>query len=132
MADRGVELSLIANHGEWNIAQERWQWDSCGIWVSGSMPKHGKCIDMTTHSRYGMVHPFALDGTTESRGYIVASYNKAYCVPLNEEVIDDGFMREYSNWLRERMQIYPSGAALAAHIPVHALIECFAGNVHQP
>jgi hypothetical protein len=63
----------------------------------------------------------------------LASYNKAYQIPLNEEVIDEGLMREYSNWLRERMQIYPSGAALAAHMPdlipehaVHALIDRFA------
>jgi hypothetical protein len=48
-------------------------------------------------------------------------------------------MREYGNWLRERMQIYPSGAALAAHMPdlipehaVHALIECFADAVTNP
>ena len=62
MADRGVELRLIANHGEWNIALERWQWDSRGIWICGPMPKPGSCVSMTTHSKYGMVHPFALDG----------------------------------------------------------------------
>jgi hypothetical protein len=59
--------------------------------------------------------------------------------PLKEEVIDEGFMREYGNWLRERMQIYSSGAALAAHMPdlipehaVHALIEFFADAVTNP
>ncbi len=61
MADRGVELRLIANHGEWNIALERWQWDSCGIWLFGPMPKPGRSLSMTTHSRYGMIHSFALD-----------------------------------------------------------------------
>jgi hypothetical protein len=65
------------------------------------MPKPGKSISMTTHSRYGMIHPFAFDGRTENRGYIVASYNKAYQIPLNEEVIDECFMREYGNWLRD-------------------------------
>ena len=41
-------------------------------------------------------------------------------------------MREYSKYLRERMQINPSGAALAAHMPdlipehaVHALAKRF-------
>ena len=64
MADRGVELRLIANHGKWNIAQEQWQWDYCGILVSGPMPKPGKSIDVLAHSRYGMLHPCALDGRT--------------------------------------------------------------------
>ncbi len=91
MADRGVELRLIAKQGEWNIARanhgernialELGQWDSCGIWSSGPMPKPGKSISMTTHSRYGMIRPFALDGRTENRGYIAASYNKAYKSP---------------------------------------------------
>ena len=30
--------------------------------VSGRMPKPGTCVSMTTHSKYGMYHPFALDG----------------------------------------------------------------------
>jgi hypothetical protein len=34
---------------------------------------------------------------------------------LNDEFIDEGFMRVCGEWLRERMQIYASGAALAAH-----------------
>jgi len=58
---------------------------------------------------------------------------------LNEEVIDECCMREYGNWLRERMQIYSSGAALAAQMPdlipehaVHALIEFFADAVTNP
>ena len=87
--------------------------------------------------RKSMIHPFALDGRMENRG--AACYNKAYQIPLNEEVIDESFMREYGNWLRERMQIYPSGAALAAHMPdlipehtVHALIEFFADAVTNP
>ena len=141
MANRGVELRLIANHGEWNIARAKhseWnialdigQWDSCGIWSSGPMPKLGNSISMTTHSRYGMIHPFAIDGRVDNRGYIAASYNKVYQIPLHEEVIDDCFMREYGSWLRECMQIYSSGAALAAHMPdlipehaVHPFIEC--------
>jgi hypothetical protein len=139
MADIGLELRMIPHNGEWNIAQDLWQWDYCGEMISGPMPKPGQCIDMTTISRYGMIRPFALDGRTENRGYIVASYSKAYQIPLNEEVIDEGFMREYGNWLRERMQIYSSGAALAAHMPdlipehaVHALIEFFADAVTNP
>ena len=42
MAARGVEVRLIANHGEWNIYKDVWHWDSLGIWVSGPMPKPGK------------------------------------------------------------------------------------------
>jgi hypothetical protein len=64
-----------------------------------------------------MIHLFALGGRTENRGYIVACYNKAYQTPLAEDVIDEAATREYSNFLRERMQIYESGAALAAHMP---------------
>ena len=44
-------------------------------------------------------------------------------------------MREYSNFLRERMQIYESDAALAAHMPglipehaVHAAVKRFEGD----
>ena len=137
MADRGVELRLIAKQGEWNISRanhgernialELGQWDSCGIWSSGPMPKPGTST----------IHPFALDGRMENRG--AASYNKPFQIPLNEEFIDECCMREYGNWLRERMQIYPSGVALAAHMPdlipehaVHALIECFAETVTNP
>jgi len=36
---------------------------------------------------------------------------------LAEDVIDDSAIREYSNFLRERMQICESVAALAAHMP---------------
>ena len=57
MAALGVELHLIANHGDWNIMHEQWQWDTRGILVAGPMPNSGKCITMTTHSRYGMLHP---------------------------------------------------------------------------
>ena len=85
--------------------------------VSGQMTKPGTCVSMTTHSKYGMYHPFALDGNTENRGYIAAYYNKAYQTPLAEDVIDEAAIREYSNFLRERMQIYESVAALAAHMP---------------
>ncbi len=65
--------------------------------------------------RKSKIHPFALDGRMEIRG--AASYNKVYQIPLHEEVIDDCFMREYGSCLRECMQIYSSGAALAAHMP---------------
>jgi hypothetical protein len=64
MADIGLELRMIPHKGEWNIAQDLWQWDYCGEMISGPMPKPGQCIDMTTISRYGMMHPFARDGTT--------------------------------------------------------------------
>ena len=30
MADIGLELRLIPHNGEWNIAQDLWQWDYCG------------------------------------------------------------------------------------------------------
>ena len=85
--------------------------------VSGQMTKLGTCVSLTTHSKYGMYHPFALDGNTENRGYIVAYYNKAYQTPLAEDVIDEAAIRECSNFLLERMQIYGSVAALAAHMP---------------
>ena len=85
--------------------------------VSGQMTKPGTCVSITTHSKYGMYHPFALDGKTENRGYRAANYSKAYQTPLAEDVIDEAAIREYSNFLRERMQIYESVAALAAHMP---------------
>jgi hypothetical protein len=81
------------------------------------MPKLGTCVSMTTHSKYGMHHPCALDGKTENRGDIAANYNKAYQTPLAEDVIDEAAIREYGNFLLERMQIYESVAALAAHMP---------------
>ena len=98
MADRGVDVRLIAIQGEWNIARanhgernialELGQWDSCGLWSSGPMPK----------PRKSMIHLFLLDGRMENRG--AASYNKAYQIPLNEEVFDEVFMLEYGTWLR--------------------------------
>ena len=100
--------------------------------VSGRMPKPGTCVSATTRSKYGMYHPFALDGKTENRGYIAAYYNKAYQTPLAEDVIDEAAIRENSNCMRERTQIYESGAALAAHMPglipehaVHASAKLF-------
>ena len=103
------------------------------------MRKPGNSISMTTHSRYGMIHPLALDGRTDNRGYIVACYNGTDKIPLTEDVIDEGAMRENSNYLRERMHIYPSGAALAAHMPdlipehvVHELVNRFEEKVPQP
>ena len=72
---------------------------------------------MTTHSQYGMIQPFALDGTTENRGYLAAYYNKAYQTPLAEDVIDEAAIREYGNFLLDRMHKYESVAALAAHMP---------------
>ena len=68
LADRGAELQLIANPGEWNMSLDRWQWDYCGIWVAGPLPRPGKGITLTTHSRYGMLHPFcARRENTQSR-----------------------------------------------------------------
>ena len=49
---------------------------------SGPTPKPGTCVSMTTHSKYGMYHPFALDGKTENRGYLAANYNKSLPTPL--------------------------------------------------
>jgi hypothetical protein len=56
-----------------------------------------------------------------------------------EDVIDEAAMREFSNFLRERMQIYESGAALAAHMPglipehaVHAAVKRFEGYFPNP
>ena len=128
LSDRGVEVRLIAHHAEWNIALERWQWDTCGIWVCGPMPKPGQCLTMTMHSRCGMIHPFALDGKTNNRGYTGSCFNKTHQVPFTEDVVDEAVMRELSKYLRDRMRIYTSGAALAAHMPdlipedpVHAL-----------
>jgi hypothetical protein len=128
LSDRGVEVRLIAHHAEWNIALERWQWDTCGIWVCGPMPKPGQCLTMTMHSRCGMIHPFALDGKANNRGYTGSCFNKTDDVPHTEDVVDEAVMRELSKYLRDRMRVYPSGAALAAHMPdlipedpVHAL-----------
>jgi hypothetical protein len=80
-----------------------------------------------------MIHPFALDGKTDNRGYTGSCFNKTHQVPFTEDVVDEAVMRELSKYLRDRMRVYPSGAALAAHMPdlipedaVHALEDRFA------
>ena len=108
LADRGVELHLIANPGEWNMSLDRWQWDSCGIWIAGPLPRPGKSITMMTHSRDGTMHPFALDRRTDNRGYPPSSYIKTYRVPVLEEFADEALLRELSNWMREHMEVYAS------------------------
>jgi len=76
---------------------------------------------MTTHSKYGMYHPFALDGKTENRGYIAAYYNKAYQPPLAEDVIDEAAIREYSNFLaRAYADIRVGRCAGGAHARPHS------------
>ena len=59
--------------------------------------------------------------------------------PLNEVVFDEGVMRELGNWMRDHMVIYPSGVALAAHMPelirehvVHALGGRCEEKFHDP
>ena len=34
-----------------------------------------------------------------------------------EDIADEAQLRELSNWMREHMQVYVSGAALEAHMP---------------
>ena len=109
LAASGVELHLIALHAEWNISLDQWQWDSMGIWVAGPMPRPGKSISMMAHARYGMMHPYALDGKTDNRGYTAATYIIAYDVPLLEDVVEEAQSRELTNWMREHMEVYPSG-----------------------
>ena len=140
MAARGVEVRLIANHGEWNIYKDVWQWDSLGIWVSGPMPKPGKSLTMMAHSRYGMMHPYMLDGKTDIRGYPSSAYCiSKYNVPLLDEVVNEAQLRELANWIRDHMDVYPKNAALAAHLPelvpqsaVHALQGRFEMDFSNP
>ena len=95
------------------------------IWAVGPMPKPGKCITMMTPARYCMMHPFALDGKENNRGYTSSCFTPVYDVPLLDEVIEEASLRKLANVMRERMTIYPVGAALAAHLeelePEHAV-----------
>ena len=72
----------------------------CGIWVAGPLPRPGKSITMMTHSRYGMMHPFALDGRTNTRGCRSASYIAAYDVQCLDDVVDEAQLHELANWMR--------------------------------
>ena len=82
------------------------------------MPKPGKSLTMMAHSRYGMMHPYMLDGKTDIRGYPSSAYCiSKYNVPLLDEVVNEAQLRELANWIREHMDIYIqkrcAGGALA-------------------
>ena len=56
-----------------------------------------------------------------------------------DDVVDEAQLRELANWMREHMEVYPSGAALAAHMPdlvpenpVHALLGRFDPVCNNP
>jgi hypothetical protein len=87
----------------------------------------------------GVMHPFALDSKDRNRGYTSSCLPPVYGVPLLEEVVDEASMREYANFLRTRMKIYPAEAALAAGLEelvpehyVHALPGRFEMQVANP
>ena len=70
---RGVEVRLLAVHGERRMPCNKWKLTTTGIWVTWPMPKPGKRIALDSHSHAGVLHPLLLDGAHCSRGYTASS-----------------------------------------------------------
>ena len=88
-----------------------------GIWVAGPMPNPGKCITMMAHSRYGMLHPWILDGKQFRRGYTSGNFTSVYDVPCVQDTIGEAALRDSSIWLLDRMQVYAAKKQLGDAVP---------------
>ena len=78
-----------------------------------------------THSRYGMIHPWVLDGKQFHRGYTLGNFTSAYDVPRVKDTIDEAAVRDYSICLLNRTQVYAAkkqlGDAVSGVIPAVAV-----------